>query len=484
MKRSLYGLGRKERKEYLSQVKSYECITFSLLNFCFFTGPILKAKAIELHKMLSEARGDQPMKEFVASEGWLWRFSKRHGIRQLSLQGEKLSADKPAAEHFVATFQAFIEENNYTLNQIFNCDETGLYYKLLPKKTLPSHFEKSADGWKGQKERVTINACSNALGTIKLPLLFIGKYKKPRCFKNISRESLPVIYENQSNAWVNREIFAKWFHGSFVPTVKRKLIELGIEPKAVLLLDNCSANPDETELMSSDGKIIAKFLPPNVTSLIQPMDQGVLESMKRRYRRKILEELILKDDEGLSMSDYLKSMHMLQVITLVSASWAEISAETLRLSWRKILPESPSPQSTEPGATQRAVEQNSIEEFTSLFQILGQTLSEDEVSDWLQTDQYDMGYTHLTDNEIVSSVINTNESEDDSDTDEATLETVSSVSHTSALKMFDGCIKWLQEQEEACMYNIQSLQELRDLASRKRFSAIKQKKISDYIPTT
>ena len=141
------------------------------------------------------------------------------------------------------------------------------------------------------------------------------------------------------------------------------------------------------------------------------------------------------------MSDYLKSIHMLQVITLVSASWAEISAEMLGLSWRKILPESPSPQSTEPGATQRAVEQNPIEEFTSLFQILGQTLSEDEVSDWLQTDQYDMGYTHLTDNEIVSSVINTNESEDYSDTDEATPETVSSVSHSSALKMFDGCIK-------------------------------------------
>ena len=74
MKRSLYGLGRKERKEYLSQVKSYECITFSLLNFCFFTGPILKAKAIEHHKMLSEARGDQPMKEFVASEGWYGDF--------------------------------------------------------------------------------------------------------------------------------------------------------------------------------------------------------------------------------------------------------------------------------------------------------------------------------------------------------------------------------------------------------------------------
>lgn len=40
------------------------------------------------------------------------------------MQGEKLSADMPAADDFVTFFQKFIEENNYTLNQIFNCDET------------------------------------------------------------------------------------------------------------------------------------------------------------------------------------------------------------------------------------------------------------------------------------------------------------------------------------------------------------------------
>ncbi len=103
------------------------------------TGPILQAKAVKLHKQLCEARGDgEPLKEFVASDGWLWRFSNRHGIRQLTLQGEKLSADKPEAEHFIRTFQAFVEDNDYTLNQ--NCDETGLYYyKLLPQKTLASH---------------------------------------------------------------------------------------------------------------------------------------------------------------------------------------------------------------------------------------------------------------------------------------------------------------------------------------------------------
>ena len=85
----------------------------------------------------------------------------------------------------------------------------------------------------------------------------------------------------------------------------------------------------EEDLVSSDGKIIAKFLPPNVTSLIQPMDQGVLESIKRRYRRKILEELILRDDEGQSIITYLKSIHLLVVSRLVTACWEEITPRTL-----------------------------------------------------------------------------------------------------------------------------------------------------------
>ncbi len=141
---------------------------------------MLQAKAVQLYKQLCEARSETGPGQFVASDGWLWRFCRRHGIRQLTLQGEKLSADKPASEEFITSFRTYVEDHKYTLNQIFNCDETGLYYKLLPQKTLASHFEKSADGRKRQKERVTINACSNASGTIKLLLLLIGKSKKPR----------------------------------------------------------------------------------------------------------------------------------------------------------------------------------------------------------------------------------------------------------------------------------------------------------------
>ena len=53
----------------------------------------------------------------MASNGWLWRFSQRHGICQLLMQGEKLLCDVPAATDFMASFEGFIEENMYTLNQ-------------------------------------------------------------------------------------------------------------------------------------------------------------------------------------------------------------------------------------------------------------------------------------------------------------------------------------------------------------------------------
>jgi len=61
----------------------------------------------------------------------------------------------------------------------------------MPQKTLASSFEKSVDGKKVQKQHVTINACDNASGTIKLPLLLIGKPKNPRCFKHIKSRYLP-----------------------------------------------------------------------------------------------------------------------------------------------------------------------------------------------------------------------------------------------------------------------------------------------------
>ena len=80
---------------------------------------------------------------------------------------------------------------------------------------------------------------------------------------------------------------------------RKKLTELGLGSKALLLLDNFTAHPYEDELMSSDGQIVAKFLPPNVTSLLQPMDQSVIECIKRIYHRSILKDLVSQTKDGM-----------------------------------------------------------------------------------------------------------------------------------------------------------------------------------------
>ena len=252
--------------------------------------------------------------------GWQWRSCQRHGIRQLSLQGEKLSSDLVAPDHFKEKLLQFIEDEGLGVEQIYNCDETGLYFRMLPDKTLAARPEKEAPGMKKQKERITLMACSNATGTYKLPLMFVGKAANPRCFKHLNKSALPVKYYAQKNAWVNTEIFTHWYHHEFVPAVRNHMLEKGLSVKALLLLDNSPAHPDEGVLESSDKTIKAMFLPPNTTALIQPMDQGVLESLKRRYRKSLLRKLLLLDQEGESMITFIKKINMKDVIYMIHCS--------------------------------------------------------------------------------------------------------------------------------------------------------------------
>lgn len=147
---------------------------------------------------------------------------------------------------------------------------------------------------------------------------------------------LPVEYQSQQSAWMSTEIFHKWFYNSFVPTVRKELSSLGLEQKAVLVLDNCPAHPNAQDLVSEDGKITAYYLPPNVTSLIQPKDQGVLGALKRRYKKKILRRLLIEEN-GESVVEFLKSVDMKVVADLFAESWDEIDTFTIQKSCRKII---------------------------------------------------------------------------------------------------------------------------------------------------
>lgn len=143
------------------------------------SGPLVCEKALELNEKLG---GDE---SFLASNGRLDRFKKRHGIRELEIQGEKMSADTNAANTFKDDFQQILNENDYDLDFVYNADETGLNWKSLSSKSLASRQESSAPGHKSSKERVTILVCANATGSHRLSLLLIGNIKNRDVLKTL-----------------------------------------------------------------------------------------------------------------------------------------------------------------------------------------------------------------------------------------------------------------------------------------------------------
>ena len=408
------------------------------------------------------------------------------------MQGEQGSVDIIAACEFQNDFEKVLAE--YYTEQIFNCDETGLQYRLLPRKTL---VRKELKEGKKCKDRITICACANVTGTIKLPLLFIGKAAKPHCFTRYELNNLPVVYKSQKNAWVNCNIFSAWFHDSFVPFVQDELRNIGQQPKALLLMDNCSAHPDEELLISRDGLVKAMFLPPNVTSLIQPMDQGVLEALKHRYRKSLLRDILISDGE-VDITEFLKQVNMKAVIEKVALSWDQITSVTIRRSWRKLIPiaapaegsTSSSPNnhpecspSSEDGSGNQIIP---VAEFVSEFGRLGLELTEEDVSEWIEADCNDTGYEHLDDDGIVSYVLTQSDTcssslpDESVESDDEELSTVAVVSHRDAMEMLDKCLTWLHAQPEATSYNTSVLLSLKELAANKRWSALKQTTLTSY----
>ena len=129
-----------------------------------------------------------------------------------------MSADTSLVDPFKSELLSKIELEGYSLDQVFNADETGFG---MPSKSLVLHGEKQAKNFKWAKDRVTLLGCCNASGTCKLPLTFIHKSARPRCFKNTEMSSLPVSYMSQSIAWMNATLFEAWFHDKFVPYVNK-----------------------------------------------------------------------------------------------------------------------------------------------------------------------------------------------------------------------------------------------------------------------
>ncbi|GFT45984.1 HTH CENPB-type domain-containing protein [Nephila pilipes] len=86
--------------------------------------------------------------------------------------GEASSGDIKATENFIKVFEKLISEEGYLPQQVFNCDETGLFWKKMSRRMFITAEVKSLPGHKAMKDRLTLALCANAIGDFKIkPLL-------------------------------------------------------------------------------------------------------------------------------------------------------------------------------------------------------------------------------------------------------------------------------------------------------------------------
>jgi hypothetical protein len=162
------------------------------------------------------------------SNGWLEKFKRRHGISEHTRHGEASSVDEALSGEQLVAAQATAAQ--FHASNTYNCDESGLLLKTVPDKRQAGE---AIAGTKHEKARITAHSCCNADGSHKLPIWFIGKHQKPRCFgaANINLNSLGCCWRYNGKVWMKTDIMTEWLYGFDQQVAGRKVL---------LLMDNFS----------------------------------------------------------------------------------------------------------------------------------------------------------------------------------------------------------------------------------------------------
>ncbi|KAF0708868.1 hypothetical protein AaE_013063 [Aphanomyces astaci] len=105
----------------------------------------------------------------------------------------------------------------------------------------------------------------------------------------------------------------------------------------LLLLDNASSY----QVVRADvGNVRVLILPPNTTSVLQPMDAGIISTFKMYYKKRQLDHAIQIVDTitggGVVTDKQRKNPYacdVLQAMRWGSEAWDEVSASTIRNCW-------------------------------------------------------------------------------------------------------------------------------------------------------
>src|SRR5277367_396233 len=139
------------------------------------TDNILVTKALEFALLCQEEK-------FKGSSRWNDNFKKRHNIKQYTMHGEAASAPIQDLSSMRENLRQTLRD--YDPKDIFNCDETGLFWKMKPSRTLSNS---SVARSKQSKDHITILLTCNSTGTEKMRSCLFINMRIPEHLKTLTK---------------------------------------------------------------------------------------------------------------------------------------------------------------------------------------------------------------------------------------------------------------------------------------------------------
>ena len=251
------------------------------------------------------------------SRGWLDGFKKRHNLKRRILHGEASSAN--AAVEEMESLRKLCAE--YSDNDIYNMDETGLFWRQGPSSGLATQ---PMPGLKKDKSRITIVACTNSTGTDRLQCWFIGKARQPHSLRGLNMRAIGGVWTSNKKAWMAGMVMKDWLKEFYGHVGGRNVL---------LLMDNFKAHIEGVELAPPPPNVRIQWLPPNSTSLYQPLDQGILKNLKHHYRKQWLRFIIRGFEQN---TDPFQKVSLHHAVHWVLHAWnQEVTNSTIQNCFRK-----------------------------------------------------------------------------------------------------------------------------------------------------
>jgi uncharacterized protein YeeX (DUF496 family) len=114
------------------------------------------------------------------------------------------------------------------------------------------------------------------------------------------------------------EIFSEWLN-----EVNRKMKRAN--RKILMFVDNATSHVD-----LNLSNVAVRFLPQNLTSDVQPLAKGIIQSMKLQYRKQLMRALINAADKCNSEAEFTRSVTVLDAIQWVHGAWENASPEAIK----------------------------------------------------------------------------------------------------------------------------------------------------------